>query len=519
MLPDGKSRQALVVIGPGRSGTSLLMQVLQGLGARFSDQMTEPSHNNRNGYFEDKDIVLLHKQLAVSVGFSFNFPISRQVFSHPETRIFQKKLCGIIRHNVELDDSLWAVKDPRISHLMPIWNNAFTTCHTVPLYILAVRSPSAVLASSLAIAPDRDPQLLELRMLHRLVDSLRYSVGRCFIVHYEDWFSSPETLVEQLYEYAGLSLVDANRSLSEIASSIVDKALNRSGSVEQPVTNRYLKKLYEALQYCRGASWDYDALSPLLFECIEAMQEFSPWATEASSNFAKARDLSAKSHLNKNLAGTRDSSSSILVSSNDIMKIMHSLRDAISIKNTSGGTQNMKITNDFKSYEQQNTELSKNIAKVSGENERYCKQIESDAKQITELKNALAQCEQRVAEISEKLVKANGEIHVHANAASKAKEEVKLLALQEKTYMQNIILLEQDLRKSSAESSLLRIKIDEMKTENLNITKNNNKNRTQLQNKVDSLVKSQESLKETIRKKNKRIRVLQRKSNEKDSNN
>lgn len=57
------SRHVVVVLGVGRSGTSLAMQALDTLGVHTSDNMIPPNVSNPKGFFEDADIVNIHKSL------------------------------------------------------------------------------------------------------------------------------------------------------------------------------------------------------------------------------------------------------------------------------------------------------------------------------------------------------------------------------------------------------------------------------------------------------------------------
>lgn len=76
-IRKGEGRKVVVVLSPGRSGTSLLMQVLAGLGMKLSENLIGPHHENPDGFFEDAEIVELHKQLFADLGAKPIYPLPR----------------------------------------------------------------------------------------------------------------------------------------------------------------------------------------------------------------------------------------------------------------------------------------------------------------------------------------------------------------------------------------------------------------------------------------------------------
>jgi hypothetical protein len=56
-MPSTPALPIVVVLGSGRSGTSLLMQVLASLGMRVSAELIEARRDNPQGFFEDAPIV------------------------------------------------------------------------------------------------------------------------------------------------------------------------------------------------------------------------------------------------------------------------------------------------------------------------------------------------------------------------------------------------------------------------------------------------------------------------------
>ena len=62
------SRRVVVVLGAGRSGTSLMMQILVAMGMQVSKNLIPANISNPEGFFEDADIKEIHAGLISSLG-------------------------------------------------------------------------------------------------------------------------------------------------------------------------------------------------------------------------------------------------------------------------------------------------------------------------------------------------------------------------------------------------------------------------------------------------------------------
>lgn len=279
MNETNQQKNIVVVLSSGRAGTSLLMQILASLGMSISENLIASHFENPDGFFEDKDIVELNKNFLECVNGHPLLPLppgwsKSQCYSQYKLRIQ-----NLLRERIASAPTIWGFKDPRVSHMLPLWIDSIKPLWVIPLFILAVRHPSAVIYSLMKQAKV-SKEFAELIWLSRTCEALYHSSSNCFINHYEDWFSQYDETGESLLDFIGVR-TEFKGNVSEVLSTIIKPNLNRSKHNTISPENRYVKRLYEALEQCRGASFDRDALMEVVIECKSAMNDFQGWYLEA----------------------------------------------------------------------------------------------------------------------------------------------------------------------------------------------------------------------------------------------
>lgn len=285
-----QSKPVIIVLSPGRTGSSLLMQVLFGLGLTLSGKLLGSHHTNPDGFFEDSNIVELHKKLILELGTEPNLPL----FEGWNKTNAAAQLCPTLRNLVEeyisQAETIWGFKDPRTCEFLPLWIDVLKPMWLVPKFILSMRNPSTVVLSMIKQAQKISPEIAELIWLYRTCNVLFHSGGDCFIVHYEDWFRNPTPIAEDLLSYTGLDQYFAG-NVTEILSRVIKPNLNRSVHEDYQIQNEYVIKLYDVLKDCRGADFDRARLMAVVKECRQAMDGFKGWYLIAQENIARAANL------------------------------------------------------------------------------------------------------------------------------------------------------------------------------------------------------------------------------------
>ncbi|MCP3928205.1 MAG: hypothetical protein GY705_03785, partial [Bacteroidetes bacterium] len=86
-------------------------------------------------------------------------------------------------------------------------------------------------------------------------------------------------IAEQLLSYTGLTaFMDKAGSIAGALPDVIKPNLNCAVYSDYKIQNRYVSKLYEQLQQCKGGRFDRKALMDVVMECRRAISEFSGWS-------------------------------------------------------------------------------------------------------------------------------------------------------------------------------------------------------------------------------------------------
>lgn len=144
--PETAPRTLLIVLGMGRSGTSSLTRVLGLCGASMPRSPLPPvKENNDRGFWEPAPIVRAHDRILDQLGTTWDGPMPADV---PVREAWVAELAALVRDQFA-GAPLAALKDPRISRLVPIWQRVCETLAIQPAWVIALRHPEEV-AMSLA---------------------------------------------------------------------------------------------------------------------------------------------------------------------------------------------------------------------------------------------------------------------------------------------------------------------------------------------------------------------------------
>lgn len=141
-------RDAVVVLGMHRSGTSALAGVLNLLGCDAPANQMKPTVDNEKGYFESTSVLTLHNDLLSSAGSSWDdwLPINPGWFKSNRVEEFHDRALELVKGEFG-DSRLFVLKDPRICRLVPFWEDVLKESGAAPRYVLTHRNPLEVAAS------------------------------------------------------------------------------------------------------------------------------------------------------------------------------------------------------------------------------------------------------------------------------------------------------------------------------------------------------------------------------------
>jgi len=186
------ARQALIVLGMHRSGTSALTRMFNLLGADLPRNVMGPGRGNDAGHWESADLVVVHDELLASAGSRWDdwraFNPEWSTSGMAET--FRARLLAIVQADFQTSP-LFLLKDPRICRFMPVWRDVLARFGATPHVAIPVRNPVEV-AASLKARDGFPPAKSYLLWLRHVLDAERSTrdLPRAFTTYdslMDDW--------------------------------------------------------------------------------------------------------------------------------------------------------------------------------------------------------------------------------------------------------------------------------------------------------------------------------------------
>lgn len=207
--PSRGDRLGIIILGRGRSGTSLTASLVATSGAHV-DNSIPPDSLNPQGYWESREIVDLNRRILASLGATLSW-IPRLGPKWPEQPRLDHYRARARQVISELDSHpVWVMKDPRFSVTLPFW---------LPLldrpirFVVCVRNPLESIFSvkgSRRVTPMDFEQWYEFNShaLRNTTDHPR------LIVHFHRYFDlQGSSQLAQLFEFLGLEPGERVRSV------------------------------------------------------------------------------------------------------------------------------------------------------------------------------------------------------------------------------------------------------------------------------------------------------------------
>lgn len=264
--PQSSRKNALVVIGGHRSGTSAIARTLALAGARLPARLMEAKLDNPAGFWEPQEIAALNERILSSFKSGWD-----DIFSAIECRqldLLNTSLMSEAREQIRLDydnSNLIVLKEPRISVLVPLWDGALMRESYEPHYVIMLRSPFEV-ADSLQARNNIPLAKGLLLWASYLIAAERDTRGKSRIfVSYESLLEDSKRVLDRIESSFGIALpkrtlesaIDIDHFLTQ------DLHHHRASNEKQPAEQlRAIAELYRhALSGCEGTGIDESKFS------------------------------------------------------------------------------------------------------------------------------------------------------------------------------------------------------------------------------------------------------------------
>ncbi|MEE3502121.1 hypothetical protein [Acidiphilium acidophilum] len=209
MNPHAQRRQAILVLGMHRSGTSALTRVIALCGAGLPQHLMPASENvNATGFWESQALVDFHDEVLAAIGATWSDVrhLPPAWFAGEAALRFRHRLGALL--DIEYGDMpLIVVKDPRLCRLLPLWLPVLRERHITARVVIPVRHPHEVAASLERREGFDQARAIALWQTHML-DAERDSRGlvRRFVA-YDALLADWETEIARLGATIGIDLI------------------------------------------------------------------------------------------------------------------------------------------------------------------------------------------------------------------------------------------------------------------------------------------------------------------------
>lgn len=293
-------RQAVVVLGMHRSGTSALAGVLARLGCALPEQVMPANDFNPKGFYESIGAYNLNDALLRLEGSSWADwrPLALDWL---ETEVGRRELARGAQMLEEefAAEPLFVLKDPRICRLLPYWTRLFEQSGIAPVYVHTHRSPVEVARS----LERREGWPLEAGLLLWLRHELEAEAGtrgaaRAF-TSYDQLLSDWRAMVAEVQARSGLVLPEDPAAQAEEIEAFLSADLRHSTEGLEgvaPVIAQWIGGCLEVLERWAAAgeqAEDYALLDAIRAEFDAVMPLFGPVTRGLEAQLAEAREALA----------------------------------------------------------------------------------------------------------------------------------------------------------------------------------------------------------------------------------
>ena len=235
-----------------RAGTSAITRGLEVLGVSLGNNlMPAAEHVNPKGFFEDLDVNALNIGMLSAIGSDWSrvSPISASQLDLLKHRGFLQLAVDLVQKKCR-DTPVFGLKDPRISKLLPFWNQVFDALEYDVAFVLALRNPLSI-AKSLEKRDGLQASHSFFLWLGHMIESLRGSAGHPrLVIDYDQLIRSPEVQLNRMAATLDLNVDES--ALQAYTTEFLDRNLRHTAYINEdlltePVCPVLVQEMFEWL--------------------------------------------------------------------------------------------------------------------------------------------------------------------------------------------------------------------------------------------------------------------------------
>lgn len=256
---------AIVVAGMHRSGTSVTAGALRMCGVHLGTELLEAGSDNRLGYWEHAGVVAIHERLLADLERGWDDVRALPVgWLNSQAALTAEAAIHELIESEFVSSMLWAIKDPRISRVLPLWKRILSQ-RGIRMVVLLVARRSSEVAASIQARNQWKPALSEMLWMRHVFDAERDSrdVKRCAIT-YDELISRPTEVMtgalDRLEVHSSLADISAEASLAQFVS----KEERHHRHAEEPCTTESAAgRAFESLARIATSNDGWETLAEL----------------------------------------------------------------------------------------------------------------------------------------------------------------------------------------------------------------------------------------------------------------
>lgn len=274
-------KQAVLVVGMHRSGTSALTRVINLMGAALPQELYPYDFGNPTGHWEPNRVFQIHEAVFAALQSAHDDVLSLPEgwFDSPDAAPFEAKILQFLQSNFS-ESGLFVIKDPRLCVLLPLWQKPLEQFDTEVKCVLPIRNPIEV-AASLQARNGWHPSKGLLLWLKHILDAERYS--RCYqrtFIQYESLLANWQNIVQNLSEKLDITWPNYTLRIEDDVNQFLQPALRHHQVSIEELNIRsdiadWVKQAYQALQTIQSnESQSLEVLESVRHQWLTAEQAF-----------------------------------------------------------------------------------------------------------------------------------------------------------------------------------------------------------------------------------------------------
>lgn len=225
-------REAIVVLGMHRSGTSTTAGLISHLGYSVGESLMEGNETNPKGFFENYRLMFFNESLlqACHCNWHNTLCLPDRWWDAESVQQMKPKLKSLILKEIR-EEQRMLFKDPRLCILMPFYLQVFEEMNIHPRFLITLRKPSQVI-QSLQRRDHFSPMKSARLWIDHMLKAEFYTRGypRTFI-DYEEVLKNPLNSLNFIRERFSIGLTGPHSSENRILD-FVEPSLNHSAEAD-----------------------------------------------------------------------------------------------------------------------------------------------------------------------------------------------------------------------------------------------------------------------------------------------